>query len=421
MAANSSRSNDQPDNTSGTNFLSRDVLTRGFNSFDDNNLSGYMIDEKELLDLDGLNSPDINASGSGITGRDADIPVHQSLDNFSTTPSQPIMSPNNRNSSLYANNNSSNNNNLMPYGNTPPIPTSTSPFDEFMIGKNVKQAMFQRRQQQQQQQQHKQQPSQGSNVYSPSQVLSEYGMTQMAPSPSSDLRSNFSPPHAVRFLQENGIHGNASASGLGTSPASVGSIGSLGSSYASPPTKSKGGVSGSLEDKQHQMLAERRRRRRESHNAVERRRRDNINEKIQELATLVPDSLLYNADGTTTTAQASILTKDGKPNKGTILSRSVDYIRHLQIVIDDQNRKELEMQDMIQSLQHQLGVEVTQFEHTSAELALARFRGTGYPDTIAEEDALLSPEGLDTNTYLNTNELSNATYTPEQDIYSPPN
>lgn len=37
---------------------------------------------------------------------------------------------------------------------------------------------------------------------------------------------------------------------------------------------------------------EKRRRRRESHNAVERRRRDNINEKISELATLIPECLL---------------------------------------------------------------------------------------------------------------------------------
>ncbi len=37
---------------------------------------------------------------------------------------------------------------------------------------------------------------------------------------------------------------------------------------------------------------EKRRRRRESHNAVERRRRDNINEKITELATLIPECIL---------------------------------------------------------------------------------------------------------------------------------
>jgi hypothetical protein len=42
---------------------------------------------------------------------------------------------------------------------------------------------------------------------------------------------------------------------------------------------------------------EKRRRRRESHNAVERRRRDNINEKISELATLIPECML-DAGGT---------------------------------------------------------------------------------------------------------------------------
>ncbi|KAK0547400.1 hypothetical protein OC845_004099 [Tilletia horrida] len=47
-------------------------------------------------------------------------------------------------------------------------------------------------------------------------------------------------------------------------------------------------------------LAERRRRRRESHNAVERRRRDNINEKITELATLLPEAMLVEAIATST-------------------------------------------------------------------------------------------------------------------------
>ena len=40
------------------------------------------------------------------------------------------------------------------------------------------------------------------------------------------------------------------------------------------------------------VASEKRRRRRESHNAVERRRRDNINEKISELATLIPEVML---------------------------------------------------------------------------------------------------------------------------------
>ncbi|CAI2184918.1 1475_t:CDS:2 [Funneliformis geosporum] len=67
------------------------------------------------------------------------------------------------------------------------------------------------------------------------------------------------------------------------------------------------------------LLYEKRRRRRESHNAVERRRRDNINEKIQELSTLLPDLYIDSAN---------------KPNKGVILRKSVDYIRHLKQMIE---------------------------------------------------------------------------------------
>ncbi|RCH77492.1 Transcription factor E3, partial [Rhizopus stolonifer] len=59
-------------------------------------------------------------------------------------------------------------------------------------------------------------------------------------------------------------------------------------------------------------MLERKRRRRESHNAVERRRRDNINDRIQELATLLPDSR-----------------EAVKLNKGAILRKSVDHIRYL--------------------------------------------------------------------------------------------
>ncbi|KAI8974484.1 helix-loop-helix DNA-binding domain-containing protein [Pilobolus umbonatus] len=64
-----------------------------------------------------------------------------------------------------------------------------------------------------------------------------------------------------------------------------------------------------------QALMDKKRRRRESHNAVERRRRDNINDRIQELGTLLPDNV---DDGVS------------KLNKGTILRKSVEHIRHLQ-------------------------------------------------------------------------------------------
>jgi Helix-loop-helix DNA-binding domain len=52
------------------------------------------------------------------------------------------------------------------------------------------------------------------------------------------------------------------------------------------------GVNGDPVTKQAILANEKRRRRRESHNAVERRRRDNINEKISELATLIPECML---------------------------------------------------------------------------------------------------------------------------------
>ncbi|KAI8879248.1 HLH-domain-containing protein [Backusella circina FSU 941] len=64
-----------------------------------------------------------------------------------------------------------------------------------------------------------------------------------------------------------------------------------------------------------QAIMEKRRRRRESHNAVERRRRDNINDRIQELGTLLPDNV---DDGI------------NKMNKGTILRKSVEQIKKLQ-------------------------------------------------------------------------------------------
>ncbi|KAG0052701.1 hypothetical protein BGZ83_002220 [Gryganskiella cystojenkinii] len=81
------------------------------------------------------------------------------------------------------------------------------------------------------------------------------------------------------------------------------------------------------------LMNEKRRRRRESHNAVERRRRDNINEKIQELATLLPEVYVDTAN---------------KPNKGVILRKSVDYIRHLQQLVASQTNRNQELEAQLQ-------------------------------------------------------------------------
>lgn len=124
----------------------------------------------------------------------------------------------------------------------------------------------------------------------------------------------------------------------------------------------------------------------------ERKRRDNINEKIQELLTLVPSEFFSDLApaNSSSTAQTSgdVLehdaavaaavknsgTKDGKPNKGQILTKSVEYIQYLQKVIDENNRKEVELVMKLKSLElkrdnRQLNVPIN-VGHTSAEIAL---------------------------------------------------
>lgn len=66
---------------------------------------------------------------------------------------------------------------------------------------------------------------------------------------------------------------------------------------------------------------------------VERRRRDNINEKIQELSTLLPECYVDSAN---------------KPNKGVILRKSVDYIRHLQQLVASQANRNQELEAQLQ-------------------------------------------------------------------------
>ncbi|EMR08276.1 hypothetical protein PNEG_03441 [Pneumocystis murina B123] len=85
-------------------------------------------------------------------------------------------------------------------------------------------------------------------------------------------------------------------------------------------------------------LLEKYRKRRESHNAVERRRRDNINEKIQELASLVSknpfkDKIKLNMDS------GDKGYSDFKLNKGEILQQSVNYIQCLQNYINELNSR----------------------------------------------------------------------------------
>lgn len=322
-------------------LLSREVLTRGFNSFDEAN-SGYLIDENDLLDLEALQSPDLKPTNT-INSNPASIAAANAAANSAAgvNLATNTAGANANNMNLLANQPGSFNSGTPLYSNTTShldIPQSS--FDDLKFNANKRHQM----------------------IYSPSQV-SQYGMTQLA---SPDLKS---PPHALRFLQDNNFQLH--------NPSSPGSLDN--STYGSSPNNDIYANSTS-KTQQQLLLAERRRKRRESHNAVERRRRDNINDKIQELSILVPDSLLYSNDAT----GPNMLTKEGKPNKSTILAKSVDYIRQLQTVIDEQNRKEIELQDIVQNLQRQLGLPVTEFPNTSAEIALARIRNDD-TNTVPEE------------------------------------
>ena len=105
-------------------------------------------------------------------------------------------------------------------------------------------------------------------------------------------------------------------------------------------------------------LKEKRQKRRESHNAVERRRRDNINEKIQELASIIPDEFMTPSTaihGPASPLSASPATHhapDGtiKHNKGIILRKSVDYIRSLQDVVKESQRRAKRLEEEVKRL-----------------------------------------------------------------------
>ncbi|KAI5116787.1 hypothetical protein M0805_004885 [Coniferiporia weirii] len=169
------------------------------------------------------------------------------------------------------------------------------------------------------------------------------------------------------------VHGAGAFGQFGTS------VGSMGISPKETTLGSKGDGSPPLDaaSKQAAIVNEKRRRRRESHNAVERRRRDNINEKISELATLIPEVMLdptapASSSGVPNGPEDALLpgdassknakdgAKDGsedggtpgadgagsangskdaggvKANKGMILRKSVEYIRYLQQLVGAQ-------------------------------------------------------------------------------------
>ncbi|EFP84009.1 uncharacterized protein PGTG_09722 [Puccinia graminis f. sp. tritici CRL 75-36-700-3] len=115
----------------------------------------------------------------------------------------------------------------------------------------------------------------------------------------------------------------------------------------------------SIIDQQKLVLNEKRRKRRESHNAVERRRRDNINDRITELAGLLPTCLLDTVVTPNESGMMMVVNEEPsqaddsqglnsashtKPNKGMILAKSVDYIKHLKHLLELQSQRNTELE-----------------------------------------------------------------------------
>lgn len=145
---------------------------------------------------------------------------------------------------------------------------------------------------------------------------------------------------------------------------------------------------------------------------VDRKRRDNINDRIQQLLTMIPSEFFqdyYNSKGmdseygpgdtpssATTPKPGSNAakikgtgTRDGKPNKGQILTQAVEYIMSLQNEIDLKNREEVELILKVQELSKTTGTIVNDInlENTSAEMALAKIGVGSLAGEIAQDDA----------------------------------
>ncbi|KAK9460337.1 helix-loop-helix DNA-binding domain-containing protein [Lipomyces oligophaga] len=362
--------------SSGGNMMgSRNILGRGFSSFDDNstNVVSSMIPEADLLDLD--LGGDISGNGSFITSRgqstmDSALDAQPGPGNISDQQqANSYGAPSSMNMGGYFSPSS------RPINMAPPIASSTSPFDDFI------------------QQQHQ----------SVDQKLNGSTSSSVPAIPSLPVRyraSNDYAPKQQSNLQSMSI------------PDSVGSWGTPDDSLdltLSPPSLN---YRADTSEKQQLLMLEKRRRRRESHNAVERRRRDNINEKIQELALLIPENLLAgtgigNGGGVGTVssgslgadieastpsglsgvsaASAAAAGKDGKPNKGIILRKSVDYIRHLQQSLEFQRRKNEELAARLQRLEEQYGITPTRNSGVDQQ-SEGVFKGLRFDDSPREPE-----------------------------------
>ncbi|OAV87517.1 hypothetical protein PTTG_07640 [Puccinia triticina 1-1 BBBD Race 1] len=157
----------------------------------------------------------------------------------------------------------------------------------------------------------------------------------------------------------------------------------------------------SIIDQQKLVLNEKRRKRRESHNAVERRRRDNINDRITELAGLLPACLL---DTVVTPNESGMMmvvneepsqTDDGqalnsapltKPNKGMILAKSVDYIKHLKHLLELQSQRNTELEAELKSFRSSSEPAQQHLNQQGADESQDRTRGAEDQENVKGEE-----------------------------------
>lgn len=118
------------------------------------------------------------------------------------------------------------------------------------------------------------------------------------------------------------------------------------------------------------------------------KKKDNINEKIQEILQLIPrDYFEDNKD-------RSSGTKDGKPNKGQILTKGVEYIQDLQNKIDENNRKEVELILKLKNLSilknTPIGNDIN-VDNTSAEVVLGEIGVGPLAGMVAKSEEKKTP------------------------------
>lgn len=108
--------------------------------------------------------------------------------------------------------------------------------------------------------------------------------------------------------------------------------------------------------------------------SVERRRRFNINDRIKELGTLLPKSNESYYE----------IVRDVRPNKGTILKSSVDYIKVLKHEINRLRKAELKQKDMeMQNKRLVMRVQVNIWKMWLVKI-MWRLRFAGTRDSVEE-------------------------------------